>query len=134
MAQDELKARLLAQSRRIAVVGASEDPSRDSHRIFRYLQANGYEVVPVNPTARSIAGVPAVGTLRDAGPVDLVDVFRAPQHVPAVVDEAIATAAPALWLQFGVVHPEAIARARAAGIEVVEDSCIMIDHRRLRGR
>lgn len=130
-ALNETMKRLLSSARRIAVVGASERPERDSHRIFVYLKEHGYDVVPVNPAAREVAGVPAVASLADAGPVDLVDVFRAPEHLPGVVDEVIATGAPALWLQFGVVHEEAIDKARDAGIEVVVDRCILIEHRRL---
>ena len=131
--QTALMRRLLATSRRIAVLGASDRPDRDSHRIFRYLQAAGYDVVPVNPRVSAVAGVPAVPDLAAAGPVDLVDVFRRSEHVPGVVDEAIATAAPALWLQLGVVHDAATRRAREAGIEVVEDACIMVAHRLMFG-
>ena len=131
MSQDALMRRLLEGSRRIAVLGASPKPERDSHRIFRYLQSVGYDVVPVRPATRDVAGVRAVADLASAMPVDLVDVFRAPEHLPGIVDECIALGVPALWLQLGVVHDEAIARARAAGIEVVVDRCIMIDHRRL---
>jgi predicted CoA-binding protein len=123
--------RLLEESRRIAVVGASPKPERDSHRITAYLKAAGYDVVPVNPAAKEVAGLPVAKSLEAAGPVDLVDVFRSPEHVPEVVDECIRLKLPAIWLQLGVVHEEAIAKARAAGIEVVVDRCIMIDHRRL---
>lgn len=130
---DELMKRVLERSRRIAVVGASDKPDRDSHRIFVYLARHGYDVIPVNPAVAEVAGVKAVASLAEAGPVDLVDVFRAPAHLPAVVDEAIAARSPALWLQLGVVHEEAIERARAAGIEVVVDRCIMVEHRRLIG-
>jgi predicted CoA-binding protein len=129
--EQALMKKLLQQSRRIAVVGASDRPDRDSHRIFVFLREQGYDVVPVNPGVAEVAGVPAVASLAEAGPVDLVDVFRAPQHVPGVVDEAIAAKAPAIWLQLGVVHEGAIARARAAGIEVVVDRCILVEHRRL---
>ncbi len=124
---------LLARARRIAVVGASVRPDRDSHRIFEYLRRCGYDVVPVNPAVSEVAGVPAVPSLAGAGAVDIVNVFRAPEHVPAVVDDAIATGAPALWLQYGVVNAAAIARARAAGLLVIEDACIMVEHRRLLG-
>jgi predicted CoA-binding protein len=133
LSQDALMKRLLQDSKRIAVVGASDNPDRDSHRIFKYLKSRGYDVVPVNPAVASVDGVAAVPDLASAGPVDLVDVFRAPQHLPGVVKEAIAAKAPALWLQFGVVHDEAIAAAREAGIEVVVDRCIFVEHRRLLG-
>ena len=130
---DVIMSRLLESSRRIAVLGASPRPDRASHQIFRYLLAAGYDAIPVTPSADEILGVACVPDLASAGPVDLVDVFRAPEHLPGVVDEAIASRAPALWLQLGVVHAEAIARARAAGLEVVVDRCIMVDHRRLMG-
>lgn len=133
MNQDDLMRRLLQGARRIAVVGASEKPDRPSHRIFRYLLEAGYDAIPVTPAAREVAGVKTFPSLAEAGSVDLVDVFRAPEHLPGVVDEAIAAAAPALWLQLGVVDDEAIAKARAAGLEVVEDRCIMVEHRRLLG-
>ena len=128
---DAVMRRLLEQSRRIAVLGASPRPERDSHQIFVYLREAGYEVVPVRPATREVAGVACVPDLASAMPVDLVDVFRAPEHLPGIVDECIHLAVPALWLQFGVVHEVAIARARAAGIEVVVDRCILVEHRRL---
>ena len=131
--EDALMKKLLEGSRRIAVLGASPRPDRASHRILAYLLSAGYDAIPVTPAADEILGIPCVPDLAHAGPVDLVDVFRAPEHLPGVVDEVIASKAPALWLQLGVVHEAAIARARAAGIEVVVDRCIMIDHRRLMG-
>jgi predicted CoA-binding protein len=131
--QMALMRRLLATSRRIAVVGASDRPERDSHRIFRYLQAAGYDVVPVNPQVGAVAGVAAVPDLASAGHVDLVDVFRRSEHVPQIVEEVIATAAPALWLQLGVIHEAATRRAREAGVEVVENACIMVAHRLMFG-
>mgnify|MGYP001764701923 CR=1 FL=1 len=133
MRDDGLMRRVLENARRIAVVGASDKPERDSHRIFAYLRAAGYDVVPVNPAVREVAGVPAVAGLAEAGAPDLVNVFRAPEHLPGVVDEAIACGARAIWTQYGVVHDEALARARAAGLDVVADECIMVEHRRLLG-
>jgi predicted CoA-binding protein len=123
--------RLLETSRRIAVLGASPRPERDSHRILVYLLEAGYEAIPVRPATREVAGVRCFPDLESAGPVDLVDVFRAPQHLPGIVDDCIRLRLPALWLQLGVVHEESIARARAAGLDVVADRCIMVDHRRL---
>ena len=123
--------RLLEGARRIAVLGASPNPDRDSHRIFVYLRGAGYDAIPVRPATKEVAGVPAVATLAAAGKVDLVNVFRAPEHLPGIMDECIALGVPAIWTQFGVVHDAAIAKARAAGIEVIVDRCIMIDHRRL---
>lgn len=127
---DDEVARLLARVKRIAVVGLSDKPWRDSNSVSRYLLEEGYEVVPVNPTIKEFHGAPAYATLRDVpGPVDLVDVFRAPEHVPEVVEDAIATGAPALWLQDGVVHEGAAQKAKDAGMTVVMDDCIMRKHR-----
>ncbi|WP_298957050.1 CoA-binding protein [uncultured Methylobacterium sp.] len=131
-----LMRRLLAGARTIAVVGASPDPWRPSSGIARYLARAGYRVIPVNPTAlgRDLDGMPFRAGLRDLGErVDLVNVFRRPEHVPAVVEEAIAIGAPALWLQLGIRHPEATRRAAEHGIAVVADRCISVEHRRLLG-
>ena len=122
---------ILERARRIAVLGASPSPDRDSHRIFVYLKEAGYDVVPVRPATREVAGVLAVADLAAAMPVDLVNVFRAPEHLPEIIEECIRLRVPALWLQLDVVHDAAIARAREAGIEVIADRCIMVEHRRL---
>lgn len=127
---------LLASPRRIAVVGASDNPARASHRIFRFLQENGHDVLPVNPVATTVAGVPCVPDLAAAfahwgQAPDIVDVFRAPEHVPAVVQDAVEAGAPWLWLQLGVVHEEAIKSAVAAGLNVVVDRCILVEAGRL---
>jgi predicted CoA-binding protein len=132
MADDALRD-LLRRARRIAVVGASPRPERDSHRILVYLRDAGYEVVPVNPAADQVAGVRAVADLAAAGAVDVVDVFRRSEHVAALVDECLRLGLPALWLQLDVKDDSAVARARAAGVTVVEDRCIMVEHRRLLG-
>ncbi|MCA8924252.1 MAG: CoA-binding protein [Planctomycetes bacterium] len=125
---------LLERVRRIAVIGASPDPSRPSHGVMRYLLGAGYTVIPVRPDGAEVLGVPSVASLAEVAPaVDLVDVFRAPEHVPAIVDEVLALGIGALWLQDGVVHPEAAARARAAGVQVVMDDCMLRVHRRLLG-
>lgn len=124
---------ILERTRSIAVVGASPDPWRPSFGVSAYLLRAGYRVVPVNPTALGAAlyGRPFVASLREAGPVDLVDVFRRPEAVPEVVEEALALAIPALWLQLGLRHPGARARAEAAGIDYVEDRCISVEHARM---
>ena len=132
MSIDDAMRTLLEGARRIAVLGASPRPERDSHRIFVYLKDAGYDVIPVRPATKDVAGVAAVADLAAAAPVDLVNVFRAPEHLPEIIDECIRLNVPALWLQLGVVHEDAIARARDAGIEVIVDRCIMVDHRRLR--
>jgi len=129
---------LLRAARRIAVVGASDDPRRPSHSVMRYLQQQGYECVPVNPNAREILGVAAFATLEEAvaasGPFDIVDVFRRPEHAAGVARSTVATGCRALWLQLGVVSWEAARIAHAAGVPMVMDRCTAIDHRRLRGR
>ncbi|MCS6786920.1 MAG: CoA-binding protein [Thiobacillaceae bacterium] len=120
---------LLRQVRTIAVVGLSPRPDRPSHTVARALQRFGYRIVPVRPAVAEVLGERAYARLTDIPfPVDLVDVFRAPEHVPAVVEEAIAIGAKAIWLQEGVVHEQAAERARAAGLIVVMDRCIYKDY------
>jgi len=123
---------LLETSRRIAVVGCSPNPERDSHMIARYLIDAGYDVVPVNPGQTQILGrtcYPDVASI--PGPVDIVDIFRSPEHVPPVVEEAISAKAKAVWLQLGVGHEGAEKRASEAGLLVVSELCIMVVHRGL---
>jgi predicted CoA-binding protein len=123
---------ILTAARTIAVVGASEKPWRDSNSIMQYLMNRGYKVYPVNPAYKTIFGercYPDVASIPEA--VDIVDVFRNPDGVPEVVDDAIAAKAATLWLQLGVVHPEAAKKAEAHGLRVVMDHCIAVDHRRL---
>ncbi len=134
---DALQA-LLAEPRRIAVLGASPDASRASHRIFVHLRDRGHDVVPVNPVAPEVAGTATVPDLRAAvahwgAAPDIVDVFRSPAHLPPIVEETIASGAKWLWLQLGVVHDEAIQAALDAGLEVVADRCILVEGRRLLG-
>jgi predicted CoA-binding protein len=123
---------ILATPRRIAVVGCSPDPGRDSHRIARLLLSSGHTVVPVNPAASAILGQRCYAALRDiAGAVAMVDVFRRSDHAGAVVDEAIAIGARIVWLQLGVVDEAAARRAQAAGLTVVMDRCPAIEYERL---
>lgn len=131
--------RLLRAARTIAVVGLSADPSRASHGVARHLQRFGYRVVPVNPSVGAVLGEQAVPDLDHLPDVlgagerpDIVDVFRRPEHVPAIVDACIRLQLPALWLQDGVVDEEAAARAQAAGIFTVMDRCIYRDRAALR--
>jgi predicted CoA-binding protein len=124
---------LLRRKPRIAMVGASDNPARDSNRVFLYMRRHGYDVLPVNPTTPAVDGVATVPDLAAAlgkGPVDLVDVFRAPDQVGPVVDAAIAAKAKAIWFQLGVVNEPAIRKALEAGMEVVVDRCIKIEHAR----
>jgi predicted CoA-binding protein len=133
---DEELRDLLARTRTIAVVGIKADPGEDAHRVPAYLQRAGYRIVPVSPKLESVLGEPAVASLRDLRePVDLVDLFRAPRHVPAHVDEVLAMSPRprAVWMQLGIRHEESARRLEAAGIAVVQDRCIMVDHRRLLG-
>ena len=124
---------LLQRYRRIAMVGLSANPSRPSYRVAVHLLAYGYEIVPVNPTIDEVLGLTAVPTLAEAGPLEIVDVFRRQAEVPAVVDEAIELGAKAIWLQLGLRDDAAAARARAAGIAFVQDRCIKMEHCRFFG-
>jgi predicted CoA-binding protein len=128
----------LRKTRRIAIVGASPDPGRPSHGVMRYLQHHGFECVPVNPTTRDVLGVRSHRTLEEAvaetGPFDLIDVFRQPEHTPAIAHSAVATGARYLWLQLGVVNWEAARIADAGGLRVIMDRCTAMDHRVLRSR
>jgi predicted CoA-binding protein len=120
----------LQSYKRVAIVGLSPDPSRPSYRAAVHLLAYGYEVIPVNPRVSEVLGVPAVPSLAEAGPLEIVDVFRRIDAVPAVVDEAIALGAKAIWLQLGLRDDAAAERARAAGIPFVQDRCIKMEHAR----
>ncbi|NMM81314.1 CoA-binding protein [Acidovorax sp. SRB_14] len=129
-------AALLRSCRTIAVVGLSPRPERDSHHVAEYLQQQGYRIVPVNPMAagQSILGEPCWPSLTEAARhhrIDLVDVFRNSAEVPPIAGEAIAVGARALWLQLGVRHDAAAAHARAAGLQVVQDRCTLVEHQRL---
>jgi predicted CoA-binding protein len=130
MSPDEI-ASILAGTRTIAVVGLSDDPSRPSHEVAGYLKRAGYRIVPVNPNIARAHGERAAPSLRDVGePVDVVLVFRRPEHLPPIVEDAIAIGAKTVWMQSGITHPAAAARARAAGLAVVQDACMMVEHRR----
>ena len=135
MTNDALRA-LLREARTVAVVGLSPKPERPSHGVARYLQRAGYRIVPVNPGHDEILGERSYRTLADAArdhAVDIVDVFRRSELAGAVVDEAIAIRPKLVWLQLGVVDEAARARAEGAGISIVMDRCLAIDHRRLLG-
>lgn len=118
----------------IAVVGLSPDASRPSHRVARYLMAQGYRIIPVNPQHSSLLGQPCYPTLSAIPePVHMVDVFRKAADTPAIADEAVAIGARTLWLQLGVVNTQAQRRAESAGLRVVMDRCTKIEHERLFG-
>jgi predicted CoA-binding protein len=131
---------MLHNARTIAVVGMSDKSWRASHNIGKYLAANGYRVLPVNPALSEVAGMTCYPSLdaaqtaakAEAGKgIDLVDVFRASDYVPPIVDDVIRLGIPYLWLQDEVVHDEAVAKARAAGVKAVQNDCIFRQHSRL---
>jgi uncharacterized protein len=126
---------LLQNAKTIAVVGLSSRRSRPSYGVSEYMQSKGYRIIPVNPNETEILGEKAYPTL-DQVPehVDIVDIFRRPEGVPEIVDAAIRIGANGIWMQEGVVHDEAAQKARAAGLEVVMDKCILKEHRKMRGR
>ncbi|MFO7263133.1 MAG: CoA-binding protein [Bacillaceae bacterium G1] len=129
---DERMRQVLEDAKRIAVVGLSNKPDRPSYQVAAYLQAQGYEIIPVNPMVDEVLGQKAVASLKDVeGEIDIVDVFRRSEEVPAVVDEAIAVGAKALWLQLGVIHEEAAQKAADHGMDVIMDRCIKVEHARL---
>jgi len=128
---DELRAILMA-AKTIAMVGASDNPEKPSHRIFKELLAAGYHMIPVNPRETSVLGVPAVASLADIHePVDIVDVFRRAEDTPPIADEAAAIGAKVLWLQLGISNDDTAARAKAKGLTVVMDKCVGATHRAL---
>jgi len=121
--------KILRSARTIAVVGLSTNPRRPSYGVARYLQRAGYRIIPVNPNVSEVLGERAYATLSELpGPVDVVEVFRRSEFAGAIVDEAIAIGAAAVWLQDGVVDEAAAERARAAGLDVVMDDCMMRRH------
>ena len=128
--------RILERYRRLAVVGLSPKPERPSHRAMVHMAANGYEITPVNPACEQVMGNPCVASLEEAaaqGPLEIVNIFRRPEDIPPIVDEAIALGARVVWMQLGLWSPEAAARARDAGLEVVEDRCVKMEHCRFFG-
>jgi predicted CoA-binding protein len=123
---------ILGNCHTVAVVGLSDKPHRDSHHVAAYLQGQGYRIIPVNPHVTEVLGEKAYARLRDVPDrVDVVDVFRRPEAVPEVVDDAIAVGARAVWMQEGVVNNAAAAKARSAGLKVVMNRCMLKEHRRL---
>jgi predicted CoA-binding protein len=123
---------ILSQAHHIAVVGLSPKPDRPSHRVAKRLQDFGYQVIPVRPALQEVLGEHAYARLEEVpDPVDIVDVFRAPEHVDAIVDVCIQRRFPVLWLQEGVINEAAARRAQEAGITVVMDRCTLKEHLRL---
>src|ERR1700756_4200572 len=118
--------------RTIAVIGLSEVPSKPSHYVSEYMQRQGYKIYPINPSIPEVLGEKSYASLADL-PIkpDIVNVFRLPKFIPAIVEEMLHLGLPNLWIQQGIIHLEAATRAEAGGIHVVMDRCIMVEHRRL---
>jgi uncharacterized protein len=137
MSDPNLVDEMLRKAKTIAVVGMSDKSWRASNRIGHYLAENGYYVLPVNPMLQTVNGMTCYPDLEAAqaaarehggSGIDLVDVFRASEHVPAIVDDVIRLGIPYLWLQDEVIHDEAVARAEAAGVKCVQNDCIFREH------
>jgi uncharacterized protein len=121
---------LLRNSKTIAVVGLSDNPLRPSHGVAAYMQAQGYRIIPVNPRIRESLGEKAYGSLREVPEkIDIVNIFRRPEFVEEIVDQAIRLKVPAVWMQEEVIHEAAARKAREAGLFVVMDRCILLEHR-----
>ena len=120
---------ILQNYRVVAVVGLSPKPERPSYQVAQYLQNHGYRVVPVNPGCREILGEKCYPSLKDIPfPVEVVDIFRQVDAIPAIVDEAIAVGAKAVWLQLGLEEPQSAQKARKAGLQVVQNRCMKVEH------
>jgi uncharacterized protein len=121
---------ILETYKNIAVVGLSSQTWRPSYSVSRYMQTVGYRIIPVNPNETEVLGEKAYASLDDVpGPIEIVDIFRRPEFVPDVVEAAIRRKARVIWMQLGVANEAAAERARAAGLEVVMDRCILVEHR-----
>lgn len=123
---------ILTRYRTVAVVGLSPKSHRDSYEVAQYMQSHGWRIIPINPNASQILGETAYPSLQEAArhhSIELVNVFRNSAEVPPVVMDAIAVGAKAIWMQLGVVHEEAAQQARAAGLAVVQDKCLKVEHR-----
>jgi uncharacterized protein len=124
---------ILRKYKTIAVVGLSNNPMRPSHGVSEYMQHQGYRIIPVNPGHAQILGEKAYRTLEDIpDPVEIVNIFRRSEMIPPIVDSAIAIGAKVVWMQEGIEHEGAAEKARAAGLDVVMDTCILKEHRRMR--
>lgn len=127
----DLIAYILKKCKTIAVVGLSSNPMRPSHEVSEYMQSVGYRVIPVNPNETEVLGEKSYAQLEDVPEkVDVVNIFRRPEEVPPVVESAIRIGAKVVWMQLGIENEKAAEEARAAGLAVVEDACILIEHRK----
>lgn len=123
---------ILKRARTVAIVGISHKAERDSHKVARYLQEQGYKIIPVNPKYKEVLGEPCYPNLKSVPEhIDLVDIFRNMDAIPGIVDEAIEACADAVWMQLGLAHNEAAQRARDNGLAVVMNKCTKIEHYRL---
>ena len=121
---------ILERYKNIAVVGLSSQTRRPSYSVSQYMQRAGYRIIPVNPNETEVLGEKAYSSLDEVpGPVEIVDIFRRPEFVPDIVEAAIRRNAPVIWMQLGIVNEAAAERARSAGLEVVMDRCILVEHR-----
>lgn len=121
---------ILESYKNIAVVGLSSQTWRPSYSVSRYMQSAGYRIIPVNPNESEVLGEKAYASLDDVpDPIEIVDIFRRPEFAPDIVEAAIRRKARVIWMQLGVIHEAAAGRARSAGLEVVMDRCILIEHR-----
>jgi len=125
--------KILKESKTIAVVGLSSNPSRPSFGVTEYMQAEGYRIIPVNPNEEEVLGEKSYARLEDVpGKIEIVNIFRRAEEVAPVVESAIRVGAKTVWMQSGVENEKAAERARAAGLVVIEDACILVEHRRRR--
>jgi predicted CoA-binding protein len=127
-------AQLVRRARRVAVVGLSPKPQRPSHAVAAYLQRAGYTIIPVNPCGGTILGEPVHPDLRSAaatGPIDIVNIFRRSEHIPALLEALLEIRPPLVWMQQGIRHDEVARRLEAIGTAVVMDRCLAVDHQML---
>ncbi len=130
---EEIKS-ILENNKVIAVVGLSDKPDRPSYRVAHYLQQNGYRIIPVNPAIKEVLGEKAYSDLTQIPePIDIVDIFRKPDAVPEIIAQAIALRAKVIWMQEGIVHNASADTARAAGLQVVMNKCILKEHMGIKG-
>jgi len=124
---------ILTKYKTIAVVGLSSNPARPSHGVSEYMQSSGYQIIPVNPNETDVLGEPSYARLEDAPQkIEIVQIFRRSEEVPPVVDAAIRVGAKVVWMQLGIVNEAAAEKARAAGITVVMDACMFVEHKKRR--
>ena len=124
---------ILTKYKTIAVVGLSSNPTRPSYGVTEYMQSSGYQIIPVNPNETDVLGEPSYASLEEVPQkIEIVDIFRRPEDVPPVVDAAIRAGAKVIWMQQGIANEPAAEKARAAGLTVVMDACILVEHKRRR--